>query len=182
MFGFQKIATCVAAAAVAAFSAVPADIADTNSADSEVLIVELRGSDVGETRIIDGVPMNCFDAQLVDVETGQVIGVGTDCLDMSTIAGDPNGAFAISNTSIFHLPQGTLKTKNRTTVTPVVEGSPGLTHLTGDVAVTENILAATGAYRGMIGMARLHGGVDMSRMAAENIIDFNCVFVITLMR
>ncbi|MEM7203765.1 MAG: hypothetical protein AAF628_26110 [Planctomycetota bacterium] len=149
---------------------------------STTLLLEMRGTDVGETRMIDGVPMVCFDVDLVDVLSGRVIGHGTDCLDMASMTADPSGGpgFAISNTSLFQLPQGSLKTRNRTTVQPILEGSPGLTHGTTDVATALNVLEANGGFNGARGIARLHGGVDMSRFTTDNVISFNCLFVITL--
>ena len=149
------------------------------------LVVELRGTDLGEMRMIGGVMMNCFDIDLVDVATGEVIGTGTDCLDLASISGgDPmkGEGFAVSNTTIFNFPHGTLTTQNRTTVQPVVEGSPGRTHITGDLAGQANVQSGTGQLSGVTGIARLHGAVDMSRFFTDNIASFNCLFVLDLDR
>ena len=96
------------------------------------LAVVVQGTATGEFRMIDGVEMDCFDVDLVDAVTGRIVGRGTDCLDLNSIVPDPSGGtgFSISNTTFFHLPGGTIKSRNRTTIQPVLEGSPGITHLT----------------------------------------------------
>ncbi len=144
------------------------------------LIVELKGTGTGSPQQIDGRQMDCFDVQLFDVATGNQIGTGTDCLDLSSITGNPTiGAFAISNTTFFNFPGGLLKSRNRTTISPLVEGSPGLTHSTTDVPTANNILDGTGRFGGAEGIARLAGAVDMSRFFSSNIISFNCIFVLS---
>ncbi len=155
--------------------------ADAQGSDARAggLVVLLVGTAEGVTRMIDGVEMDCFDVDLVDPATGRIIGRGTDCLDLNSIVGDPTvGGFAVSNTTFFHLPNGSIMSRNRTTVQPVLDGSPGMTHLTGDVAQEPNILEGTGRYRGADGTARLNGAVDMSRFFSENIMSFYCVFQI----
>ena len=148
--------------------------------DGRNLIVELKGTATGEIREIDGVPMDCFDVDLFDVATGNVIGTGTDCLDLGSITEDPTvGAFAISNTTFYNLPGGTLKSRNRTTIAPKVEGSPEMTHSTSDVPTANNILGGTNRFGGAEGIARLAGAVDMSLFFSDGIISFNCIFVLS---
>ncbi len=144
------------------------------------LIVELKGTAAGEGRDIDGVQMFCFDVDLFDVAGGRRIGTGTDCLDLGSIVGDPTiEGFAISNTTFFHLPGGTLKSRNRTTIQPVIDGSPGMTHSTSDVPTANNILEGTGRFGKAEGIARLAGAVDMSLFFSDGIISFNCIFVLS---
>ena len=147
----------------------------------ENLAVVVQGTATGEMREIDGVMMDCFDVDLVDAASGRIIGRGTDCLDLNSIVADPSGGagFSISNTTFFHLPGGTIKSRNRTTIQPVLEGSPGITHLTGDMAAAPNILGGTERYQNAEGTVQLNGAVDMSRFG-ENIISFNCVLRINL--
>ncbi|MCH8805749.1 MAG: hypothetical protein IH986_06650 [Planctomycetes bacterium] len=146
------------------------------------LAVVIQGTATGELRMIDGVEMNCFDVDLVDAASGRIIGRGTDCLDLNSIVPDPSGGagFSISNTQFFHLPGGTIKSRHRTTIQPVLEGSPGITHITGAIPAAPNILGGTGRYRDAEGTVRLTGAVDLSRLAGENIITFDCVFRIDL--
>ena len=51
------------------------------------VVVILKGTATGELRDIDGVEMACFDVDLVDPMLDRVVGQGTDCLDLSGIAG-----------------------------------------------------------------------------------------------
>ncbi len=149
----------------------------------ERLVLEMRGTATGEMRLIDGVMLNCFDIDLVDLATGKVIGTASDCLDVNTISGgNPmlGEGFAITNTSFFHLPGGSLKSRNRTTIQPVVDGAPGKTHVTGSVPDQGNILWGSRRFANAQGMVRLQGAVDMSRFFSENVISFSCLFVIEL--
>ncbi len=154
---------------------------DGDDGDSEIIVVDLRGTAEGEFRMIDGTEMDCFDVQLFDPRKDRVIGEGTDCLDLASIVGDPTvGAFAISNTTFFHFDDyGSIKSRNRTTIAPVVEGSPGTTHITGDIAVTNNILSGTDEFEDIEGISILRGAVDMSLFFSDNIITFRCLFVLT---
>ncbi len=146
------------------------------------LAVVIQGTAEGELRMIDGVEMNCFDVDLVDAASGRIIGGGTDCLDLNSIEPDPSGGagFSISNTQFFHLPGGMIKTSMRTTVQPVLEGSPGITHITGSIGDEMNIVAGTGRYRDAEGTVRLTGAADLARLGGENIITFDCIFRIDL--
>ncbi len=148
------------------------------------LAVVIKGTAEGEFRMIDGVEMNCFDADLVDAASGRIIGRATDCLDLDSIEPDPSGGdgFSISNTQFFHLPGGTIKSLHRTTIQPVLEGSPGITHITGAIADDMNILAGTGRFKGVKGTVRLLGAVNLARLGEENIITFDCIFRIDLDR
>ncbi len=148
----------------------------------ESLAVVLQGTAEGEFRMIDEVEMDCFDVDLVDAASGRIIGGGTDCLDLNSIEPDPSGGagFSISNTQFFHLPGGMIKTSLRTTVQPVLEGSPGITHITGSIGDEMNIVAGTGRYQNAQGTARLVGAVNLARLDGENIITFDCVFRIVL--
>ena len=68
----------------------------------------------------------------------------------------------------------------RSTIQPVLEGSPGITHITGSIGDEMNIVAGTGRYQNAQGTARLVGAVNLARLADENIITFDCVFRIVL--
>ena len=163
------------------------DVTDVSASSSDArghqpnVVVLLSGTAQGEPRDIDGTQMDCFDVHLFDLETGRKIGDGTDCLDLGSIGGGNPAieGFAISNTTFFHLPGGSIKSRNRTTIQPVIEGSPGSTHTTGDLALANNILDGTGRFRGVYGIAKLFGSVNMSRFFSENVISFNCIFVLS---
>ncbi len=88
--------------------------------------------------------------------------------------------FAIGNTTFFDLRGGTIKSRNRTTIQPVLDRSPGSTHTAGDVAVTNNILERTGRFRNAEGVVQLFGSVNLPRFFSEAIIDYNGVFIISV--
>ena len=148
-----------------------------------IVVVEFVGTAVGEFREIDGIQMDCFDIDAIDPTTGRVVGKGTDCLDLGSIAGgDPTAGegFALDNTQFFHLHRGSIKSRLRTTIQPVVDASsPGNTHITGDVP-GGTILKGTGRFKHLKGgVARLSGAVDMSLFFSDNTITFNCIFVLS---
>ena len=124
--------------------------------------------------------MACFDLELFGVRSGRRIGTGSDCLDLDSMEGVSDiGGFAISNTSFFRFEDGTLQTRNRTTVQPTIDGSPTMTHLTASMPLLENVIGGTGVFEGASGTARLHGGIDMSEFD-DGVVTFACVFVIEL--
>ena len=151
-----------------------AQIAD---AIGQSLAVVLQGTAEGEFRMIDGVEMECFDVDLVDAASGRIIGDATDCLDLSSIVGDPDGGagFSVNNTQFFHLPGGIIQTSIRSTVQPVLEGSSGITHITGSIGDEMNIVAGTGRYQNAQGTVLLNGALDLSQLG-EAIVTFDCVF------
>ena len=171
MAGCQGDATTTGPLAAPAFSSSGDD-------DSEIIVVELRGTATGVTQEIDDTEMLCFTVDMVELESGEVIGEGTDCLDLASIVGGAGGAFALSNTTFFNFDDyGTIKSQNRTTISPVVEGSPGLTHLTGDLPDADNILSGTDEFEDIEGTARLSGLVDLTNFPTT--MTLNCIFVLT---
>lgn len=150
-------------------------------------IVKLVGTAVGEMRTVpdidgDGVDDmgNCFDLTLIDANTGKVLGTGTDCLSMVQEVGD---GLALTGTAFFNFEDGTLVTRGLTTVQPKTHGSSTITHITGAIPTDESndILSGTGQFEGVRGGVRLSGAVNMDRVASDNEITFNCVFIIPAM-
>jgi hypothetical protein len=121
----------------------------------------------------------CYPAVLEDTKNGRVIGSGIDCLE--DIVLHPGDSIALSRTTYFFMPQGTLVAEGRTTVAPRYEGSPSVTHIVGDITAGNNILSdlGTGKFEGATGSVRLSGAVNMEQFP-DGIIDFNCIFVIDL--
>jgi hypothetical protein len=97
-------------------------------------VFDLKGTAVGQIRTrppIEGTGTTaglCFDVQLIDPVTGEVVAKGTDCLSDIIPHGD---GLALTATTYFHLPGGTIITRGRTTVQPVLERSPSVTHING---------------------------------------------------
>ena len=74
----------------------------------------------------------CFDMDMFDAKTGNVIGRGSDCLSRITPSNSDNG-LAMTATTFFYFPGGTLVSRGLVTVQPVLHGSPEFTHITGAV-------------------------------------------------
>jgi hypothetical protein len=179
-------ALVLAGAGIAILGVRPATATDGDVLPMRAAI-EFSGTDIGEVRDIDGTSMMCFDGVFLNAETGQVIGTGSDCLDLGSIeGGDPfaGESFEMSNTTSINLPAGPIVTRQRPTIAPVVQGVTGatenaVTHVTGDMS-RGTILRGTGAFSGLSGSVRLHGAVDMSGFtgAEGSPIGFNCVFLL----
>lgn len=124
----------------------------------------------------------CFDVDLVDIKTGLVIGSASDCL--SDISGNPVNGLALTGTTFFYFPGGTLVTSGLTTVQPILHGSPDFTHITGAIPQDgdDNVVYGDGKFKRVSGPARLSGTVNLSNLDAAGEIAFDCVFVIDVGR
>lgn len=171
--------------------------ASAPSAPGRALVLQLRGTAIGERRDIDtdgdgivDTTANCFDVGLFDPRTGNQIGVATDCLsDVGVmIDDDPDNAplgwnIARPGTTFFHLPGGTLVAQGLTTVRPVLQPTERngvtFTHVTG--ANGEGGLRyGEGRFTHSSGSARLSGLVDLARLGSDNEVTFDCLFVVDL--
>jgi len=152
------------------------------------IVVLLAGTAVGA----DGTPqfnefdlpvpaggVTCFDMDLVDAKTGNVIGRGSDCL--SDINSSDGLGFMMTATTFFYFPGGTLVSQGRVTVQPVLTGSPEFTHITGAVPspYDNNVIYGDGKFKKAAGSVRLSGAVNMSELSIGKIF-FDCVFVIDM--
>ena len=189
----KGIAVVVALAVLSGFAGGALFIlngSDVRADDSEDhIVVVLSGTAAGVNRNINGVVMPCFDVDLLDPESGESIGAGTDCLDLSSITpidsdgdGIGDGGFEMFNTTFFHLDDGTIEALSRTSILPAGPGSPQVTHFTGAKPLpgTNQILTGTDDFEDAEGRVVLNGGVDMSIFASDGIITFDCVFRIEL--
>lgn len=144
-------------------------------------VVALQGTATG-VETSEGSGLFCFEVDMVDLSTGRVIGIGTDCLDMNTMApiGD-DGGFGIENTTTFHLPGGTITSVGRTTVQPAEDDGTGRAmFITGEIDDAPNI-TGTGRFEGANGSTRLSGIVDMTHFLDDHgTITFDCIFVIDI--
>lgn len=120
----------------------------------------------------------CFDIDLVDIKTGRVIGTASDCL--SDISGDPVNGLALTGTTFFNFPGGTLITRGLTSVQPILHGSPDFTHITGAIPQPgdDNVIYGDGKFSGASGTARLSGTVNLSELESDGLITFDCIFVL----
>ncbi len=159
-------------------------------ADSRI-IVGLRGSDVGEAKMLEdfgdgrgALEALCFDMNILNVSSGQVIGTAEDCL--AEVGDGANGGVLLTGTTFFNFPDGQLVSRGRTTVHPLNERAPGsaITHITGAIPApgSNQVLRGTGRFDGAAGTVRLSGAVDLSGFSGEGTpIAFDCLFEINLM-
>jgi len=160
----------------------------TATADNgRTLVLQLKGRDTGETRAIPPVANtgtregNCFDMNLFDVVANRAIGTATRCFaDISTVG----SGMALTDTTFFRLPEGTIISRNRTTIQPTIDNSPDVTHIAVAIpdSSTTTLLpeAGSGIFKGVMGSVRLAGAMDMSQFRARNEIAFNDLVVIEL--
>ena len=167
---------------VATTMAEPDQAADPN------IVVRLVGTAIGEDRMVSDIdgdeiddPALCFDINLEDVQTGKIIGTATDCLSDITSVGD---GLSLVGTTTFNFNDGNqLTSRGITTVQPVTDGSPNMTHITGSIPdVNDNsILSGTGKFYDASGPVRLSGAVNMVSQDDGSLqITFDCLFVIDL--
>ena len=76
----------------------------------ESTVPDIDGDEVDDDAI-------CFDVNLVDMKNNHVIGTATDCLSNITPTGT---GLSLVGTSFFHMPQGTIITRGKTTVQPIL--------------------------------------------------------------
>jgi hypothetical protein len=136
------------------------------------------GNDLFEEFDLDTLDALCFNLDLVDVKTGNVIGSASDCL--SGIVGVGDGIM-LTGTTFFFFPGGTLVSQGLTTVQPVLHGSADFTHITGAVpSPSDNgVVYGDGKFKNADGPVRLSGAVDLS-LLGSGLITFDCVFIIDI--
>ncbi len=152
-----------------------------------VMVLNLIGTSEGTPSTVPDIDgdgeaddATCFTVDLVNAKNGHWIGSADDCLSMIEAV---DGGISLVGTTYFHLPQGTLVTRGKTTVQPAVTNivtrtNRTMTHITGAAGAGNAILEeSTGRFTGQEGTVRLSGMVDMS---VEGEITFDCLFVIAL--
>jgi hypothetical protein len=126
---------------------------------------------------LDPLDALCFDVDLVDAKTGNVIGSAIDCL--SNVI-NVEGGIKLTGTTFFFFSGGTLISQGLTTVQPVLHGSTDFTHITGAVpSPSDNsVIYGDGKFKNAAGPVRLSGAVNLSRLGSDGQIKFDCVFII----
>jgi hypothetical protein len=117
----------------------------------------------------------CYDLDLVDVKTGNVIGSAADCLTNINLIGS---GVALTGTTFFFFPGGTVVSRGLTTVQPVLHGSPDFTHITGAIPQPgdNNVVYGDGKFKNASGPVRLSGAVNLNNF--PNQATFDCVFIL----
>jgi len=122
---------------------------------------------------------NCFDVDLVDAKTGRLISTATDCLSDVTVDGD---GLYLTGSTFFYFPGGAVVSQGITTVHPRSKGSPNITHITGAIPdpLGDSVIYGDGKFRNASGPVRLSGAVNLSKLASEDKITFDCVFILSV--
>ncbi len=117
----------------------------------------------------------CYDLDLVDVKSGDVIGSAADCLSNLNPIGD---GVALTGTTFFFFPGGTVVSQGLTTVQPVLYGSPDVTHITGAIPQPgeNSVVYGDGKFQNASGPVRLSGAVNLTNFPGQAI--FDCVFIL----
>jgi hypothetical protein len=122
-------------------------------------------------------PLNTtyFDVDLIDVKTGNVIGVASDCFSDITPIGD---GLMLSDTT-FLSPSGTLISQGLTTVQLVLHGSADFTHITGAIPSPgdDSVIYGDSKFSNASGSVRLSGAVNLDALGSD-LITFDCMFLI----
>ena len=126
---------------------------------------------------LDPVGALCFDLDIVDVKSGNVIGAAADCLSDIDVVGD---GVALTGTTFFFFHGGTVITRGLTTVQPKTHGSADFTHITGAIpqAGDNNVIYGDGKFKNASGPVRLSGAVNLGSFPAQ--AKFDCVFILDI--
>ena len=119
----------------------------------------------------------CYDVDLVDAKSGNVIGSATDCLTNINVI---DFGVALTGTTFFFFPGGTVVTSGLTTVQPTLHGSAGFTHITGAIPQPgdNNVVYGDGKFKNASGPVRLSGAVNLTNFPDQAI--FDCVFILDI--
>ena len=139
------------------------------------------GNDLFEAFGLDPLDALCFDVDLVDAKTGNVIGKASDCLSGINSSTTDNGIM-LTGTTFFFFKGGTLVSQGLTTVQPVLHGSADFTHITGAVPSPSGngVIYADGKFQNADGPVRLSGAVNLGALDSDGLITFDCVFIIDI--
>ena len=85
---------------------------------------------------------------------------------------------ALTGTTFFFFPGGTVVTQGRTTVQPTTHGSADFTHITGAIPQPgdNNVVYGDGKFKNASGPVRLSGAVNLVNFPAQ--AAFDCVFIL----
>jgi hypothetical protein len=152
----------------------------------QILVVQMKGKAVGETREIPAIETtgttegNCFDVSLLDPKNQNQLGTATRCFtDIKTV----QDGLALTETTFLKFADGTIVARSRPTMQPILDGSSDMTHLIGavpDPFVTNLLVeSSTERFKGMPGSLRYGGVVDLKNFKEKNELTFDDLALIT---
>ncbi|RMA58083.1 hypothetical protein [Ulvibacter antarcticus] len=139
-----------------------------------------KGTAVAQLKIINnpdtGQPIEafCFLMELINAETGEIIGTLEDC-DMGTTENSDGTLISKIVTKFIITNEGSIISRGDVLQKPIGDER----FSTEFTPFEDNIVEITGDFEGMKGRTTLIGEVDLSQFD-QNIITFNCNFTIDL--
>ena len=154
----------------------------TNPKETQIKVIG-RGTAIAQSKTIvhpktgEILQPDCFLMDLIDPDTGEVIGTLQDCVVDSQIPSDGTITSRVI-TSINIDGRGTIQAEN----TVFQEIRPPVEELNFDTSFTpteNNIINTTFEFEGMEGTVSLEGEVNLANLG-QGIVVFNCTFTINL--
>ena len=184
----NKIITTITAVII--FLGLSFNVLAKDNGGGKHYVLNLVGTGVAYERTVPDIdgngeddPAICFDVNLINARNQQYVGTATDCLsDINEIG----TGLALTGTTYFRMPQGTLVVRGNTTVQPVTQiptttpAGQDITHITGAAGTGNAVIHGTGLFAGATGTARLSGMVNLADLESMGAISFDCLFVVDL--
>jgi hypothetical protein len=157
-------------------SVIQAQKASSNNKKADPNIVVLVKGEIEPIEEPRQPDANCVKVDMYNAVTNKNIGYAVDCLVL--LGATESGGLYFDRTTYFQFPQGELVASGITTVQPILAGSPGNTHIIGDIPEegANNILSGTNRFAGATGRVRLSGAANLATTPEF----FNCIFIIDL--
>jgi Putative peptidoglycan binding domain len=155
-------------------------IAPTVTYADQIIVVQMKGKDVGETRNIPSIEAtdtaegNCFDVPMLDPKNQKRLGTVTRCFtDVKTV----EDGMALTETTFLQFEDGTIVARSRPTIQPILDDRAKMTHLISAVPTpyVTNLLVehSTETYKDMAGSLRYGGIIDLSNFRENNELTFD---------
>jgi len=173
-------------------------------AAQERLIINYRGTGTAVPKVVPDslgvgpnanglLNANCFEAEIFDLQSGELLGTAEDCLSELAVGTETTSGSGVQvvGTTVFNLASGRLIVQGLTSVQPVNwptnNSDVVFTHITGANSPANAVLtgtgefASTGEFANATARVRLSGQVDLSQVA-DGTITFDCIFVVDIDR
>ena len=174
--------------------------ATTTHAASELMTINYKGTGTAVPKVVPDtlgvgpnanglLDANCFEAEIFDLKSGELLGTAEDCLSEIAIGPDTASGSGVQlvGTTVFNLDDGRLVVQGLTSVQavnwPTENSDVVFTHITGANSPNNAVLrgegefGSTGIYANASARVRLSGQVDLSQLG-EGQITFDCIFVV----
>ena len=152
-------------------------------ADSKFILVKLNGTAPGYLRSVPGFDEEalCFDIDLLDLKSGEIIGGATDCISDEQMNAD---GVEFVGTTYLYLPGGNVSVRSVADENIMLRTGQKITNITGSATTGNTFIEgeSTGIYENSTGNTRISGMINTENFAF-NVGDeqfFDCIFEIQL--